>query len=207
MTTLEVKTMEGQPAGTIDCSDAVFGVEPNVNCVRVALHSYWAGQRAGTNSTKTRNEVRGGGRKPWRQKGTGRARQGSIRAVQWRGGGIAFGPHPRDYTLRINRKVKRSAMTSALSELVRSGRLVVVEDLTLAQPKTRRLAEVLDVLDLRGTTLIVTLEKDDNVYLSARNMPFVDCTHAGCVNVFELLAHDFVVITRGALQRLEEVYA
>lgn len=199
--------MDGSDKGEIELSDAVFGVEPNMNCVRAALNQYRANQRSGTHSTKGRAEVSGGGRKPWKQKGTGRARQGSIRAFQWRGGAISHGPHPRDYSYTINSKVKRTAITSALTELARSGRLVLVDEFKLDAPGTRKIADSFRALGLNGTVLLLTEKGDDNLQLSARNLPLVDMSHAASPNIYDLVVHDYVVAATGAIRKLEEVYA
>lgn len=207
MAKIAIKNNEGGEAGTLELADAVFGVEPNDQCVRSALHHFAANARAGTHSTKTRAKVRGGGRKPWRQKGTGRARQGSIRAIQWRGGGIAFGPHPRDYSYRLNRRVKRNALRSVLSELVRSERLMAIEEFGIEEPKTHRLVEILGKLELKGSTLIISESADRALVLSARNLPSVECTTVESANIHQLLTHDRIVATRAALERMAEVFA
>lgn len=207
MPQIKVKSADGKEVGTLDLDDKVFGVEPSLACVRAALNHYMAAQRTGTHSTKTRHFVRGGGAKPWKQKGTGRARQGSIRAVQWRGGAIAFGPHPRDYRQKINRKAKASAIRSALSELVKTERLIAVEDFGLSEPKTKRLGEILEAMGHKGSALLITENFDENLALSARNMPSVCCVGGSAPNIYELLTHDYVFATKGALKKLEEGYA
>lgn len=207
MAKVPVKAMDGSDKGEIELSDAVFGVEPNMNCVRAAVNQYRANQRSGTHSTKGRGEVRGGGRKPWKQKGTGRARQGSTRAFQWRGGAISHGPHPRDYSYSINAKVKRIAITSALTELARSGRLILVDEFTIDTPKTRQIAESFRALGLNGTVLLLTDTGDDKLQLAARNLPLVDLSHAASPNIYDLVVHDYVVAETSSIRKLEEVYA
>lgn len=207
MATIKVKTTDGKDAGSLDLNDAVFGVELSTACVRSALTHYMATQRAGTHSTKTRAYVRGGGRKPWKQKGTGRARQGSIRAVQWRGGAISFGPHPRDYSFHLNRKVKRKALQSALTELARTERLIALDDLKLDAPKTKQISTMLKSLKLNGPTLLITAEADANIIRSTRNMPLVECIVADNPNIYQLLTSDYVIATKSALKRMEEVFA
>jgi large subunit ribosomal protein L4 len=207
MATIRIKTLEGADAGALDLNDAVFGVEPNLDCVRAALDQHQANRRAGTNSTKTRGQVRGGGRKPWRQKGTGRARQGSIRAPQWRGGAIVFGPQPRDYSYKLNRKVRRRALLSVLSDLAREGRIVAVEDLGITEPKTKKLAQTLRGLGFDETVLIITEERNEPLLLSARNLPWVACATADAPGIYEMLTHDAILATTAALKRLEGAYA
>lgn len=207
MAKIGLRKSTGEAAGTLDVSDAVFAIEPNAHCVRAAVDAYMASQRSGTHSTKTRGEVRGGGKKPWRQKGTGRARQGSIRAVQWPGGGIAFGPRPRDYSRRVNRKVRRSAIKSVLSELVRTESLIAIEEFKISEPKTRELAKILKATETKGRRLILTDSVDLNVALSARNLTDADCITADNLNIYDLLTHDVTLATTAAIKRLEEVYA
>ncbi len=207
MATIKIKKNTGADGGTLEARDDVFDVEVNEQCVRVAVNHYRAGQRAGTHSTKTKTDVRGGGRKPWAQKGTGRARQGSIRSVQWRGGSIAFGPHPRDYSYRINRKVNRKAILSALSELVRTDRLFVINDFGLTEPKTKKLVEILSSVGAAGPVLIMTRGVDRNVALSARNLPLVKCFTVDNPNIYDLLTHDYLIASEDAIRHLEEVYA
>jgi len=207
MAKIGLKKSTGEAAGTFEVSDAVFGIEPNVNSVRAAVDAFMASQRAGTHSTKTRGEVRGGGKKPWRQKGTGRARQGSIRAVQWPGGGIAFGPRPRDYSRHVSRKVRRAAIRSALSELARTEGLFAIEGFDFSEPKTQALTKLLSATETKGSKLLITDSVDLNLALSARNLPDTDCITIENINIYDLLTHDVALVTTAALKRLEEVYA
>lgn len=206
MAELKIKTMTGKDAESVAVNDAVFGIEPNLNCIRAALDAYRAAQRLGTHATKTRGQVRGGGKKPWRQKGTGRARQGSIRSVQWRGGAIAFGPSPRDYTQRANQKVKANAVRSVLSDYAKSGKLIAIEDPKFDSPKTRAVVEMLAAVGAEGRTLFLTEGVDATFYLSTRNLSQVSCLPLENINIYDLLTHDCLVVTRSALKRLEEVY-
>lgn len=207
MATIKVKTADGGDAGSLELNDAVFGVEPNLRCVRAAVNQYRANQRAGTHSTKTRAFVSGGGRKPWRQKGTGRARQGSIRAVQWRHGAISFGPLPRDYAYRLNRKVKNKAICSALSELAKTERIIAVQDFGLEEPKTKRMAEILGKVGVAGSALLLSEGNEKNLALSARNLPLVCLSHVDNVNIYDLVIHDYLVATPAALKRIEGAFA
>ena len=206
MAMLTIKDAQGGEVGKLEAADAVFGVEPNVHAVRQALIAYEANQRAGTHSTKTRGYVSGGGRKPWRQKGTGRARQGSIRATQWRGGAIAFGPQPRDYSQKLNRKMKRLALHSALSDLRNENRITVLKSFDLSAPKTRPFDELLERVGVAGASrlLVLLAEPDDNVILSARNLPNVLVEPVQNVNVFDLLTCDHLVTTPEGIKKLEE---
>lgn len=207
MAEITIKNASGKEAGSLDISDAVFGIEPNLGCVRAAFDGFRANQRAGTHSTKTRSTVHGGGKKPWKQKGTGRARQGTIRAVQWRGGAVAFGPHPRDYGYRVNRKVRKKAIQSVLSSLHQSNNIFAVDDFGLSAPKTKDLVQALQTLGISGSALIITESLDKNVALSARNLPKVRCVTTDNLNIYDLLVHDNVVATSGALTRIGEVYS
>jgi large subunit ribosomal protein L4 len=206
MTIINVK---GENTGSIELSDAVFNVEPNIHCVRQALLAYEANQRQGTHSTKTRGMVGGGGRKPWRQKGTGRARQGSIRAPQWRGGAIIFGPQPRDYSQKVNKKVKRAALASALSDLRRQDRIKVVNGLALDEIKTKKFVELLKGIGVvnEKRVLVVTPQPDDTILRSARNLPNVLVIPVNNVNIYCLLTCDALVTTPEAIKRLEEAIA
>jgi large subunit ribosomal protein L4 len=206
MAEVTIKTATGKNAETLAVADSVFGVEPNLHCIRVALDAYRAAQRLGTHATKTRGQVRGGGKKPWRQKGTGRARQGSIRAVQWRGGAISFGPSPRDYSFRANQKVKASAMRSVLSEYMKSGKLIAIEDPKFDEPRTRLVVEMLGAVGAEGKALFLTESVDVAFYLSTRNLAQVNCLPLENINIYDLLTHDCLVVTKSALKRLEEVY-
>jgi large subunit ribosomal protein L4 len=207
MATVTIRKPDGTQAGSLDLADAVFAVEPSLHSVRQTVAQYLAGQRAGTHSTRTRAFVSGGGKKPWRQKGTGRARQGSIRAVQWRHGAIAFGPLPRDYAFRVNRKVRAQAFRSVWSELVRNDRVIVIEDFGLQLPKTRQMMQLLQALGADGPTLIVTGATHESVALSARNIPWVSIQNAENLNVYDLLRHEWVVTTPDVLKRVEATYA
>ena len=169
--------------------------------------NYLANQRQGTQNTKTRTEVRGGGKKPWRQKGTGRARQGSIRAPQWTGGGVALGPKPRDYRYRVNKKLRKLAMKSALTSKVQSGELIVLDDLSLSEVKTKEMVKVLNNINAASKALLVLPEKNDNVYLSARNISGVETTFVDTLNVYSILKYESLVATKDAIAKIEEVYA
>jgi len=207
MPKLALYNMEGNKIGDIEVSDKVFAQEVN----KVALHqvvvNYLANQRQGTQSTKTRSEVRGGGIKPWRQKGTGRARQGSIRATQWIKGGIALGPKPRDYSYSVNKKLKKVAMISALSAKCAENEIIVVDEIKLDEIKTKKVADMLKALKVENKALIVTNEKCDNVVKSARNIAGVTTTFMGSLNVYDILKHDVMVVTKDAVAKIEEVYA
>lgn len=199
--------MEGSQVGDIELSENVFGQEVNTSVLHDVVKNYLANQRQGTQSTKTRSEVRGGGIKPWRQKGTGRARQGSIRATQWIKGGIALGPKPRDYRYTLNKKVKKLAMVSALSSKVKDSELIVVDDIALDEIKTKRVADMLKNLKVESKALIVTNEKNDNVVKSANNIEGVATTFMGSLNVYDILKYDVMIITKDAVSKIEEVYA
>lgn len=207
MPTVDVYNIEGAKVGQLELSEDVFGIEPNEPVMHQAVTAYLANQRQGTHSTKTRGEVSGGGRKPWRQKGTGRARQGSITAPQWTGGGIVFGPKPRSYRMALPKKVRRLAIKSALSAKVRNGEIIVVDQLTMAEPKTKEMVRILNNLDAGKKTLVVTGGRDRNVYLSGRNIPGVSVSLADWLNVYQILAHHKVVMTQDAVRRVEEVFA
>lgn len=206
MAKVALYNMEGDTVGEVELSDAVFGVEVSPALLHQVVVAYLANQRVGTVATKTRSLVRGGGRKPWRQKGTGRARQGSIRAPHWKGGGTAFGPKPRDYRLDVPRQARRKALKGALSAKLRDGEIRVLDGLAFEEPKTRRMAAVLGNLDAGGQkALIVTVGPDSNVYKSARNIVGVKSVAAADLNVYDVLNHRRLVITRDAVQRVEEV--
>ena len=207
MPNVAIYNMEGSQVGELTLSDAVFGQEVNKPVLHQVVVNYLANQRQGTQSTKTRAEVRGGGIKPWRQKGTGRARQGSIRAPQWVKGGIALGPKPRDYSYTLNKKVKQVAMRSALSAKAAEGEIIVMDDITLPEIKTKTVAGMLKNLQVTGKALIVTNEKNDNVVCSARNIKGVCATFTGSLNVYDILNHEKFIITKDAVSKLEEVYA
>ena len=206
MPNVALYNMDGKEIGTVELNEKVFGVEANPAVVHEVVKNYLANQRQGTQSTKTRAEVRGGGIKPWRQKGTGRARQGSIRSPQWIHGGIALGPKPRDYRYSINKKMKLVALKSALSSKVADSKIFVIDTLALDEIKTKK---VVDLLGNVGATkaLIVTSELNENVYKSARNIEDVKASYVGELNVYELLKYDSLVISQDAVKKLEEVYA
>jgi len=197
----------GSRVGEIELADSVFGIEPNSAVLHDAIVMQQASQRQGTHDVKNRSEVRGGGRKPWRQKGTGRARQGSIRAPQWKGGGVAFGPTPRKYGYKLNRKVRRLALKSALSSKVQNNELLVLEALNFAVPKTKEMTAVLNNLKVDRKVLIVTSEYDQNAALSSRNIPGAKIVDAAGINVLDLVAHDKVIVTKEAVAKVEEVLA
>ena len=207
MPKLALYNMEGSEIGTIELSDAVFAHEINKVAMHQVVVNYLANQRQGTQSTKTRSEVRGGGIKPWRQKGTGRARQGSIRATQWIKGGIALGPKPRDYRYSVNKKLKKLAMISVLSAKCADNEIIVVDNIALEEIKTKKIAEMLKNLKVESKALIVTNEKNDNVVKSAKNIAGVTTTFMGSLNVYDILNHDVMVVTKDAVSKIEEVYA
>ena len=199
--------MEGSQIGDIELSDSVFGQKVNKSVLHDVVKNYLANQRQGTQSTKTRSEVRGGGIKPWRQKGTGRARQGSIRATQWIKGGIALGPKPRDYRYSLNKKVKKLAMVSAFSSKALANEIVVVDDIVLDEIKTKKISEMLKKLNVQSKALIITNETNDNVVKSAKNIEGVATAFTGSMNVYDILKYDVMVITKDAVSKIEEVYA
>ncbi len=198
--------IKGNNIGDIELSDAVFGQKVNKSALHQVVVNYLANQRQGTQSTKTRSEVRGGGIKPWRQKGTGRARQGSIRATQWIKGGIALGPKPRDYRYSVNKKLKTVALKSALSAKVADGEMIVVDNIAFDEIKTKQVVGMLDALKVESKALIVTNEKNDIVVKSARNIEGVATTFMGSLNVYDILKYDVMVITKDAVSKIEEVY-
>lgn len=200
-------SMEGNQVGEIDLNDDVFGVEVNEAIMHDVVVMQLANRRKGTSSTKTRAEVRGGGRKPWRQKGTGRARVGSIRSPIWRGGGITFGPKPRNYSYSVPKKLRRKAVKSALSSKVQNDNILVLEDLKLEQPKTKEMANVLKGLDVDHKSLVVLASKDENIIRSSRNIPFVTLISADSLNVYDILNHEKLIMTKDAVSRVEEVLA
>ena len=202
-----VYKMDGSKAGEMNLSDAVFGQEVNKTVLHSVIVNYLANQRQGTQSAKTRSEVAGGGAKPFRQKGTGRARQGSTRAAQWSKGGIIFAPKPREYRFSINKKVKNVAMRSALSAKVLENELMVMETLELEAIKTKQVTKLLQDLGVEGKALLVTCDKNDNLYLSARNIYGVDVSYVGMLNVYDILNHGKLIIAKNAVEKLEEVYA
>ncbi len=206
MANVSVYNMEGREVGTIELSDAVFGVEINEHLVHLAVVQQLANNRQGTQKAKTRSEVSGGGRKPWRQKGTGHARQGSTRAPQWTGGGVVFAPVPRSYTFKMNKKEKRGALRSVLTSRVQENKFFVLDELKLDEVKTKNMKAVLDALKV-SKALIVLGENDQNAVLSARNIPDVKTAFANTLNVFDVLKYDAVVTTKAAVETIEEVYA
>ena len=206
MAHVSVYNMEGMEVGTIELSDAVFGVEINEHLVHLAAVQQLANNRQGTQKAKTRSEVSGGGRKPWRQKGTGHARQGSTRSPQWTHGGVVFAPVPRDYSFKMNKKEKRLALKSVLTNAVKEDKLVVLDELKFDGIKTKNMAGVLKALNL-DKALVVLNEKDDNVILSARNIPEVKTALTNTINVFDILKYNTVVLTKDAVATIEEVYA
>ena len=206
MANVTVYNMEGNEIGTMELNDAVFGVEINEHLVHLAVVRQLANNRQGTQKAKTRSEVSGGGRKPWRQKGTGHARQGSIRAPQWTGGGVVFAPVPRDYEVKMNKKERRAALKSALTSKVQDNKLVVVDSLALAEAKTKEMQKVLTNLKAEKA-LIVTAGDDQNVVLSARNIADVQTATVNTINVYDVMKHSTVVVTKDAVASIEEVYA
>lgn len=207
MPNVAVLDVAGKKVSDISLSDEIFGIEPNVSAMHIVVVNYLANQRQGTQSTLTRAEVRGGGRKPWRQKGTGRARQGSIRSPQWTHGGISHGPKPRDYGFSVNKKVRRLAMKSALSDKVAENELVVLDKLTMDAIKTKEVIKVLSALNTGKKTLIVLPEKDETIYMSARNIEGVKTTLVNTLNVYDILNCDTMLVLKDAVGKIEEVYA
>ena len=206
MANVTVYNMEGNEVGTMELNDAVFGVEINEHLVHLAVVRQLANNRQGTQKAKTRSEVSGGGRKPWRQKGTGHARQGSIRAPQWTGGGVVFAPVPRDYEVKMNKKERRAALKSALTSKVQDNKLVVVDSLALAEAKTKEMQKVLTNLKA-DKALVVTADDDQKVVLSARNIADVQTATVNTINVYDVMKHSAVVVTKDAVASIEEVYA
>lgn len=205
MTKVSVLSQTGSSVGEIELNDAIFGIEPNEAVLFDAVIAQRASLRQGNHKVKNRSEVAGGGRKPWRQKGTGRARQGSIRSPQWRGGGIVFGPTPRSYSFKLPKKVRRLALKSALSTKVGEQNFLVLDALTLVAPKTKEFTQVLKALSIEKKALFVTADLDENVALSARNIPGVSVVTASGINVLDLLGHEKVVFTKAAVEKVEEV--
>ena len=206
MAKVAVYNMEGKEVGSMDLNDAVFGVEVNEHLVHMAVLQQLANKRQGTQKAKTRSEVRGGGRKPWRQKGTGHARQGSIRAPQWKGGGVVFAPVPRDYSFKLNKKEKRAALKSVLTSRVQENKFIVVDELKMDEIKTKTFKGVLDNLNAEKA-LVVLNDMDANVIASAKNIPTVKTTQTNELNVFDVLKYNTVVVTKDAVATIEEVYA
>ena len=206
MAIVSVYNMEGNEVGKMELNDAVFGVEINEHLVHMAVVAQLANKRQGTQKAKTRSEVSGGGRKPWRQKGTGHARQGSTRAPQWTGGGIVFAPTPRDYTITLNKKEKRAALKSALTSRVQENKFIVVDELKLDEIKTKKFQNVLNNLKV-SKALVVVGDDSDNVVRSAKNIPTVKTAYVNTINVYDILKYNTVVATKTAVANIEEVYA
>ena len=206
MANVTVYNMEGNEVGTMELNDAVFGVEINEHLVHLAVVRQLANNRQGTQKAKTRSEVRGGGRKPWRQKGTGHARQGSIRAPQWTGGGVVFAPVPRDYSFKMNKKEKRAALKSALSSRVEENKFIVVDELNFDEIKTKKFQAVLNNLNV-NKALVVLEDGNKNVEISAKNIPDVKTAHTNTINVYDILKYNTVIATKAAVATIEEVYA
>ena len=206
MANVAVYNMKGEEVGKIDLNDAIFGVEVNEHLLHLAVVQQLANNRQGTQKAKTRSEVSGGGRKPWRQKGTGHARQGSTRSPQWTGGGVVFAPTPRDYSFKLNKKVKRAALKSALTSRVNDEKFIVLDELKLDEIKTKKFVDVLDALKV-NKALVVVNENDKNVMMSARNVKDVKMALTNTINVYDIMKYNTVIMTKDALSRLEEVYA
>jgi len=207
MPKVNVYNMLGEQVGEIDLSDEVFGIEVNQHAVYEVVKNQLANRRQGTQSAKTRAEVRGGGKKPWRQKGTGRARIGSSRAPHWTGGGVTFAPKPRDYSYKVPKKVKRLAMKSALTSKVENNEIIVVDELNFDAPKTKDMVNLLNKLNSDKKALIVTAEKNENVIRSAKNIPAVQTTVVNNLNVYDILKYNSFIITKDTVRKVEEVYA
>lgn len=207
MPKVDVFNIEGRKVGDINLSDDVFGVEVNEIAMHTAVVNILANARQGTQSTKTKHEVRGGGRKPWRQKGTGRARQGSIRSAQWKGGGVVLGPKPRSYRYTINKKVRRMALLSALTSKVLSNDIIVLDKLAFAEIKTKTIATMLKKLDVTGTALIVMPGVDETVFKSTRNIQAIKTVYVNTINTYDILKYGKFIITQDAVEKVEEVYA
>lgn len=206
MANVKVFNMSGSEVGSIELNDSIFAVEVNESVMHQAVVQYLANQRQGTQSALTRSEVRGGGRKPWRQKGTGRARQGSIRSPQWTGGGVVFAPKPRDYSFKLNKKVKRLALKSALTTKVNENKLVVIDQIALDEIKTKTMANVLKAVNV-NKALVVLEDDNKNAVLSARNIPTVKTAQVSTINVYDILKYDSLVLTKSVVEKIEEVYA
>ena len=206
MANVSVYNMEGKEVGSIELNDAVFGVEVNEHLVHMAVVSQLANKRQGTQSAKTRSEVSGGGKKPWRQKGTGHARQGSTRAPQWTGGGVVFAPVPRDYSFKMNKKEKRAALKSVLTDRVNENKFIVVDDIKFEAPKTKDFVKMMNNLNV-SKALVVLKDNDVNAVMSAKNIPTVKTALTNTINVYDILKYDVVVIDKAAVVTIEEVYA
>jgi len=206
MANVSVYNMEGKEVGNIELNDAIFGVEVNEHLVHMAVLQQLADKRQGTQKAKTRSEVSGGGRKPWRQKGTGHARQGSIRAPQWKGGGVVFAPVPRDYSFKMNKKEQRAALKSALTDKAQNNNLIVVDELKFDEIKTKKFAEVMNNLKATRKALVVLADNDKNVVLSARNLAEANTTLTNTLNVYDIVNARTLVLTKDAVAKIEEVY-
>ena len=206
MATVSVFDMQGKEVGTINLNDAIFGVEVKENLIHMAVKSHLANLRQGTQKAKTRSEVAGGGRKPWKQKGTGHARQGSIRAPQWTGGGVVFAPVPRDYSFKMNKKEKRAALKSVLTSKVQENKFIVLDELKLAEVKTKEMKKVLDNLKVNNALVIIG-DDSENVALSARNIAGVQTASVNTINVFDMLKYNTIIATKSSVASIEEVYA
>ena len=206
MANVSVYNMKGKEVGKLELNDAVFGVKINEHLVHMAVVQTLANKRQGTQKAKTRAEVSGGGRKPWRQKGTGHARQGSTRAPQWKGGGVVFAPVPRDYSFKLNKKEKRAALKSVLTSRVQENKMIVLDELKLEEIKTKKFKEVMDNLKVEKAMVVIG-EQDQNVIASARNLPTISTTVVDSINVYDILKGDTLVITKDAVAKIEEVYA
>ena len=207
MSNVSVYNMEGKEVGTIELDDAVFGVEVNEHLVHMAVVQHLANKRQGTQKAKTRSEVSGGGRKPWKQKGTGHARQGYTRAPQWKGGGVVFAPVPRDYSFKINKKEKRAALKSALTSKVQSNNLIVLDELKLDEIKTKSFLAVMNNLKVQKGLVVMAGDNNGNVILSARNVPDIDTARADMINVYDIMKAKTLVLTKDAVTKIQEVYA
>ena len=206
MANVSVYNMEGKEVGTMELSDAVFGVEVNEHLVHAAVVAQLANKRQGTQKAKTRSEVSGGGRKPWRQKGTGHARQGSTRAPQWTGGGVVFAPTPRDYTIKLNKKERRLALKSVLTAKVQENKFIVLDELKLDEIKTKKFQAVLNNLNV-NKAMVVLNENDKNVVMSAKNIPNVITAQTNTINVYDILKYNTMIVTKAAVETIQEVYA
>ena len=206
MANVKVFNMSGSEVGSIELNDSIFAVEVNTHVMHQAVVQYLANKRQGTQSALTRAEVRGGGRKPWRQKGTGRARQGSTRSPQWTGGGVVFAPKPKDYSFQLNKKGKRLAVKSALTTKVNDGKFVVVDEINLPEMKTKEMVKVLNNLNV-NKSLVVLEDANEKAVVAARNIPTVKTASVSTINVYDILKYDSVVVTKAAVEKIEEVYA
>lgn len=206
MPKIDIHNISGEVVGQMDLSEELFATDINEDCVRDAVRTHLANKRQGNQSAKTRAEVSGGGRKPWRQKGTGRARQGSIRSPQWIGGGVVFAPKPRDYSINLNRKVKRKALKSVLTDKFNSGNLIVLDEFTMEKPKTKKFVEVLKALNIDKKALFVTEKSDINIVNSGRNIKGIQVSFADIINTYDILNHEKLVMTKDAVIRAQEVF-